>query len=88
MSTYEFPDENIHISQWVSFMLARGDIINIVDPRLQGAFNMNSAWKAVEIAMLCVSSTSTRRPTTSQVVAELKECLRTEFAQKEGYEGE
>ena len=88
MSTYEFPDENIHISQWVSFMLARGDIINIVDPRLQGAFNMNSAWKAVEIAMLCVSSTSTRRPTTSQVVAELKECLRTEFAQKEGYDGE
>ena len=88
MSTYEFPDENIHISQWVSFMLARGDIINIVDPRLQGGFNMNSAWKAVEIAMLCVSSTSTRRPTMSQVVAELKECLTTEFAQKEGYDGE
>ncbi|KAK7857407.1 lrr receptor-like serine/threonine-protein kinase ios1 [Quercus suber] len=84
----KFADENIHISQWVSFMLAQGDIINIVDPRLQGAFNMNSAWKAVEIAMLCVSSTSTRRPTMSQVVAELKECLTTEFAQKEGYEGE
>lgn len=84
----KFTDENIHISQWVSFMLAQGDIINIVDPRLQGAFNMNSAWKAVEIAMLCVSSTSTRRPTMSQVVAELKECLTTEFAQKEGYEGE
>nr|POF05211.1 isoform 2 of probable lrr receptor-like protein kinase [Quercus suber] len=84
----KFADENIHISQWVSFMLAQGDIINIVDPRLQGAFNMNSAWKAVEIAMLCVSSTSTKRPTMSQVVAELKECLTTEFAQKEGYEGE
>ncbi|KAK7823482.1 putative lrr receptor-like serine/threonine-protein kinase [Quercus suber] len=84
----KFADENIHISQWVSFMLAQGDIINIVDPRLQGAFNMNSAWKAVEIAMLCVSSTSTTRPTMSQVVAELKECLTTEFAQKEGYEGE
>lgn len=85
-----FADENIHISQWVSFMLARGDIINIVDPRLHGAFNMNSAWKAVEIAMLCVSSTSTstRRPTMSQVVAELKECLTTELAQKEDYQGE
>ena len=81
-------DENIHISQWVSFMLAQGDIINIVDPRLQGAFNMNSAWKAVEIAMLCVSSTSARRPTMSQVVAELKECLTGELAEKEGYEGE
>ena len=38
--------------------------------------------------MLCVFPTSTKRPTMSQVVAELKECLTTEIAQKEGYEGE
>ncbi|KAK7844128.1 lrr receptor-like serine/threonine-protein kinase ios1 [Quercus suber] len=62
--------ENIHMSEWVSFMVAHGDI------------------KTVEIAMLCVFPTSTKRPTTSQVVAELKDCLTTEIAQKEGYEGE
>ena len=54
----ERSDENIHISQWVSFMLAKADIKNIVDPSLQGAFNINSVWKVVEIAMLSMSPTS------------------------------
>ncbi|KAM3699585.1 hypothetical protein ACJW31_05G036600 [Castanea mollissima] len=75
-----------HISQWVSFMLAKGDIQNIVDPRLRGDFNVNSVWKAVEIAVVCVSPTSSRRPTMSQVVVELKESLKTELSQRmEGY---
>lgn len=68
------------MSQWVSFMVAQGDIKNIVDHRLQGAFNINSTWKAVEIAMLCVFPTSTKRSTMSQVVAKLKDCLTTEIA--------
>ena len=78
--------ERTHISQWVGFMLAKGDIQNIVDPRLGGDFNVNSVWKAVEVAVACVSPTSSRRPTMSQVVAELKESLTTELSQKiEGY---
>ncbi|KAL0010237.1 hypothetical protein SO802_005345 [Lithocarpus litseifolius] len=82
----ERSQERTHISQWVSFMLAKGDIQNIVDPRLGGDFNVNSVWKAVEVAVVCVSPTSGRRPTMSQVVAELKESLTTELSQKiEGY---
>lgn len=65
----------IHIGDWVSFMLERGDMTSIVDPRLEGNFDTNSAWKAVEIAMKCVSPRSFQRPTMNQVVAELKECL-------------
>jgi hypothetical protein len=42
-------------------MLEKGDIKSIVDPRLRGNFNINSAWKAVEIAMACVSPTSAKR---------------------------
>ncbi len=53
--------ERTHISQWVSLMLAKGDIKSIVDTRLRGNFNINSAWKAVEIAMACVSPTSAKR---------------------------
>ncbi|CAB4272451.1 unnamed protein product [Prunus armeniaca] len=72
--------EKIHIGQWVSFMVEKGDIRSIVDSRLEGNFNSNSAWKAVEVALACVSSSSTKRPTMSQVVTELKECLAAEFA--------
>ncbi|KAE7999157.1 hypothetical protein FH972_003624 [Carpinus fangiana] len=80
--------EKTHIIQWVSFLLDKGDIKNIVDTRLSRNFNINSAWKVVEIAMACVSPTSAKRPTMSQVVVELKECLAIELARTvEGHEG-
>ncbi|KAK0594748.1 hypothetical protein LWI29_000082 [Acer saccharum] len=72
-----------HISQWVSFMLAKADIKNVVDPRLHGDFNINSVWKVVEIAMACVSPNSAKRPTMTQVVMELNECLAIETGCRE-----
>ncbi|KAI5319917.1 hypothetical protein L3X38_039625 [Prunus dulcis] len=72
--------ERIHISRWVSSMLAEGDIYGIVDPRLERHLNTNAVWKAVEIAMACVSPNAIKRPTMSQVVVELKESLATEIA--------
>jgi serine/threonine protein kinase len=82
--------ERTHIIQWVSFMLDKGDIKNIVDTRLCRNFSINSAWKVVEIAIDCVSPTLAKRPTISQVVAELKECLAIhELARtEEGHERE
>ena len=75
--------ENTHISQWVRIMFDKGDIQNIVDPRLQGNFNENSAWKVIEIAMACVSSTSFERPPMSEVVIKLKECLTSKLTQRD-----
>uniref|UniRef100_A0A2N9FNA9 Protein kinase domain-containing protein n=1 Tax=Fagus sylvatica TaxID=28930 RepID=A0A2N9FNA9_FAGSY len=83
-------DEMTHIRDWVSFMLAaESDIKKIVDPRLLGNYNINSVMKAIDIAMYCVSLTPSKRPTMDQVMAELKECLAIELAQrKEGCEGQ
>ncbi|KAJ0007594.1 hypothetical protein Pint_29480 [Pistacia integerrima] len=57
-------------------------IKNIVDPRLQGDFDINSVRKAVEIAMACISPTATKRPTMTKVVIELNECLAMEIARQ------
>ncbi|XP_068303430.1 LRR receptor-like serine/threonine-protein kinase IOS1 [Pyrus communis] len=72
--------EKVHVNQWVSSMLARGDIKTILDPRLRGDYEINSAWKAVELAMNCVSNTSNKRPNMSEVVRGLKDCLEVELA--------
>ncbi|GMN27469.1 hypothetical protein TIFTF001_001659 [Ficus carica] len=77
-------NERPHIVQWVSSMLQNGEIKDIVDPRLQGDFSSNSAWKALEIAMACVLPTSARRPTMINVVMDLKECLILEVARRRG----
>ena len=77
--------EKVHLIKWVSSMLERGDVKNIVDPRLDGDPDINSVWKAIEVAMICVSPTSIERPTMTYVVMELKQCLAMELAR--GHEG-
>lgn len=69
-------NENTYINQWMRIMLALGDIQSIVDQKFHWDFNVIAAWKGIEIAMVCVSLTSTRRLTMSLVMAKLKECLR------------
>nr|XP_029151507.1 probable LRR receptor-like serine/threonine-protein kinase At1g51880 [Arachis hypogaea] len=71
-----------HISQRVNSMVAEGDITKIVDSRLQGDFNSNSAWRVVEIAMASASAISVERPYMSDIVKEPKECLAAELARK------
>ena len=75
--------EDTHISQWLRIIADKGDIQNIVDPRLRGNFNVNSAWKVIEIAMACVSSTSFERPPMSEVVIKLEECLTSKLTQRD-----
>ena len=70
--------EKPHITEWMGFMLNRGDITRIMDPKLHGDFNSRSVWRAIELAMLCANPSSEKRPNMSQVVIELKECLASE----------
>lgn len=73
-------DKVTHIYQWVDSMVSQGDISSIIDPKLKEDFEVNTIWKAVEIAMSCASPMSTNRPTMSQVVIQLNECLNMELA--------
>ena len=75
-------EEKSHITQWVGSMLLEREISDIMDPRLQGTFEANSAKKALDTGMACVAPTSTNRPTMSEVVMELKQCLALEMAQE------
>ena len=74
------PEKNTHMLDWVYPIIESGDIQNVVDPRLQGEFHTNSAWKAVEIAMSCIPPIAIQRPDMSEVLTELKECLALEMA--------
>lgn len=74
--------QKYHISQWVMHLMKTGDIRSIVDQRVRENFDLNSAWKAVEIAMKCLSLNSIDRPNMKEVVAVLSECLALEKARK------
>ncbi|TYJ34022.1 hypothetical protein E1A91_A05G141300v1 [Gossypium mustelinum] len=68
-------NQTTHISQWVRLMLSNGDMEAIADSRTQGDFEIASMKKEVEVAMACVSSTSTKRPTMNDVFTELNRLM-------------
>eukprot|EP00268_Persea_americana_P049022 TRINITY_DN5218_c1_g1_i6.p1 TRINITY_DN5218_c1_g1~~TRINITY_DN5218_c1_g1_i6.p1 ORF type:complete len:143 (-),score=21.22 TRINITY_DN5218_c1_g1_i6:374-802(-) len=65
---------------WACPIIAGGDIQSVVDPRLEGDYNINSLWKVAELVLACTSPRSIERPTMTEVVVELKDCLGTETA--------
>ncbi|KAI3796351.1 hypothetical protein L1987_39021 [Smallanthus sonchifolius] len=73
---------DIHIIYWVKSMVEKGSIENIIDPRLQGDFEVNTARKMVELAVTCVDSSSVKRPTMNDVVTDLRNCLEAEKGAK------
>lgn len=72
-------EEKPHIIQWVGSVLLEREISDIVDSRVQGEFDTGSASLALDTAMACVAPSSIKRPSMSQVVVELKQCLGMEM---------
>eukprot|EP00253_Pinus_taeda_P015558 PITA_15558 len=77
------PEEEINIVRWVTPYLLEtdengGKIIDVIDKRLCGGYDMKSVSNVAKIAMRCLQALPSRRPTASEVVAELKEAIKVE----------
>ncbi|VAH09503.1 unnamed protein product [Triticum turgidum subsp. durum] len=68
------------IIQWVRERLAQGNIEDVVDSEMLGDYDVNSVWKVADIALNCTSQMSTHRPTMTDVVMQLQECIELEKA--------
>lgn len=80
----ELTREKAHIAEWVKILISRGDIEKIVDPNLGGDYDSNTVWRILELAISCVSHSSSDRPNMSKVVNVLKECLVSENLRTRG----
>jgi serine/threonine protein kinase len=67
-----------HILEFVRPRLNKDDLSKVIDPRLEGKFDVNSGRKVLGLAIACTASTSIQRPTMSVVLAELKQCVQRE----------
>ncbi|XP_062179502.1 leucine-rich repeat receptor-like serine/threonine-protein kinase At2g14510 [Phragmites australis] len=74
------------VTRWARQHMARGNIEGVVDPRMHGDYDVDSVWKAAEIALKCTEQASTQRPAMTDVVAQLQECLELEEGRTGGYE--
>lgn len=69
--------EKTHITQRIAPWISNGDIRGIFDRRLQHEYDVNVAWRVLELALECVSRNVSKRPNMHSVVRELSECLTT-----------
>ncbi|RWR78190.1 putative LRR receptor-like serine/threonine-protein kinase [Cinnamomum micranthum f. kanehirae] len=70
--------EKKNLVDWATPIIVTRDIQAVLDPRLEGDYDANSLSKVAEIALACTSPTSIERPTMTDIVAVLKDCLGTE----------
>jgi serine/threonine protein kinase len=75
--------EGGNLIQWVHNKLSGGDIESIVDPRMQEKYDINSVWKVTDLACKCTELASSKRPTMTALVTELKESLDLEMSLEE-----
>ena len=86
VNDYE-PPIQISIRDWIKIKLAdnNGDITSIVDPRFQGDFEINTVYSVFNLAYDCISRTSSERPGMSDIVNELRNCLKQESDHRRNY---
>ncbi|KAH6556569.1 hypothetical protein KP509_1Z169900 [Ceratopteris richardii] len=68
----------IHIVQWAKPYIERNQLEGILDPRMCQVVNISSAWKVMEIALMCVDINKNMRPTMGEVRKELESALSME----------
>uniref|UniRef100_A0ACD5T8B7 Uncharacterized protein n=1 Tax=Avena sativa TaxID=4498 RepID=A0ACD5T8B7_AVESA len=68
----------VNIIPWTQQQLTHGNIEAVVDGRMCSDYDVNSVWKAADIALKCTAHSSMQRPTMTDVVVQLHECIELE----------
>ncbi|XP_030463601.2 BRASSINOSTEROID INSENSITIVE 1-associated receptor kinase 1-like [Syzygium oleosum] len=78
--------KGINEFEWVKYRLEHNELGGLIDPSLRGDYDENEAKKLVKLALFCIQSPPTKRPTMSEVVRILKgSCLDERWeSEKEG----
>ncbi|KAL6201307.1 hypothetical protein ACLB2K_025021 [Fragaria x ananassa] len=67
------PNENIQcLMDWAHVLHQKGNLLELVDPRLGSDFNKKEALRTIKVALLCANPTAALRPIMSAVVSMLE----------------
>ncbi|XP_062012874.1 probable LRR receptor-like serine/threonine-protein kinase At1g07650 isoform X1 [Rosa rugosa] len=67
------PNENfVCLLDWALVLQQKGNLMELVDPKLGSGFNKEEALRMIKVALLCANSSPALRPTMSEVVSMLE----------------
>ncbi|KAF2549900.1 hypothetical protein F2Q68_00034957 [Brassica cretica] len=64
--------DHVSLINWALMLQQKGDILEIVDPTLEGDFNKKEAVRMINVALVCTNLSPSLRPTMSEVVQMLE----------------
>ncbi|XP_013723772.2 probable LRR receptor-like serine/threonine-protein kinase At1g29720 isoform X1 [Brassica napus] len=64
--------DHVSLINWALMLQQTGDIMDIVDPVLEGDFNSKEAVRMIKVALVCTHSSPSLRPTMSEAVQMLE----------------
>ncbi|KAM1949042.1 hypothetical protein ACFX15_009148 [Malus domestica] len=67
-----------NIVQWAKLHIENGNIQGIIDPSLDGEYDIQSMWKIAEKALMCVLAHGFMRPSISEVLKEIQDAISVE----------
>ncbi|KAJ0233664.1 LRR receptor-like serine/threonine-protein kinase [Hirschfeldia incana] len=71
-TTQKGSDDNAPLIKWAMRLQQKGDIMEIVDPKLEGQFNSLEAERMIRVALVCTNATPSLRPLMSEAVKMLE----------------
>ncbi|CAM8993757.1 unnamed protein product [Rhodiola kirilowii] len=71
-TSYKGKDDCFYLLDWALVLKEKGQLMDLIDPRLEGDFNKDEAMTMIEISLLCTNVSSTARPMMSSVVSILE----------------
>ncbi|WZZ03861.1 hypothetical protein YC2023_089782 [Brassica napus] len=64
--------DHVWLIKWARKLQQTGDIMDIIDPVLEGDFNRKEAERMIKVSLVCTNSSPLLRPTMSEVVQMLE----------------
>ncbi|KAJ9135979.1 hypothetical protein P3X46_033097 [Hevea brasiliensis] len=71
-ASYRPKNEAVCLLDWAFILQQKGNLMEIVDPRLESEFNMEEAERMLKVALLCTNASPTIRPTMSAALRMLE----------------
>ncbi|XP_011082789.1 probable leucine-rich repeat receptor-like serine/threonine-protein kinase At3g14840 [Sesamum indicum] len=65
-------EECFYLLDWANSLKEKGNLMELVDPRLESNFNREEVMMAINVALLCTNTVAAERPTMSAVVSMLE----------------
>ncbi|CAM8909365.1 unnamed protein product [Rhodiola kirilowii] len=71
-TSYKSKDDCFYLLDWVLILKEKGQLMDLIDPKLKGVFNKDEVMTMIKVGLLCTDVSPTARPAMSSVVSLLE----------------